>query len=110
MASKQSSPIKTVVLLVVVIACAGGAYYFATSASNAPMTQAEMTDWFQSGAMGDEQLSLDEVKQRLRHDNPQDMGEGRWRFDMSQVDPDNTLVVEVVVRGGRAISSTVIQE
>ena len=54
-------------------------------------------------------LVLDGVKTRLNHDAPQDVGEGRYRFDMRHVDPQNTLIVEVVIRGDRAISYTIIE-
>ncbi len=110
MTQKKSGLIKNLVLLVVIIACGLGAWYFFSQKAGGAMDEAAAQEWFESGAMAQEQLDLEGVKAKLRHDSPQDMGEGRHRFEMSRVKPGNTLVVDVVIRGGRAISHTVVTE
>lgn len=108
MAEKKSGLIKNIVLLIIIFACAGGVWYFLTQKGGA-MSETQVQEWFLSGEMAQEQLDLEGVKAKLNHDAPQDMGEGRYRFDMAHVDADNTLVVDVVVRGGRAISYTIVE-
>ena len=107
MAPKKSGLIKNVVLLLVVVACGVGVWYVLTQRAGAADEQ-DVQMWFESGEMVQEQLDLEGVKAKLDHDSPQDMGEGRYRFDMSVVEPGNTLVVDVVIRGGRAISYTIV--
>ncbi|MEQ8316542.1 MAG: hypothetical protein RIE77_11760 [Phycisphaerales bacterium] len=109
MAAKKSGLMKNVILLVIIFACAGGVWYFLTQQGGA-MNETEAQEWFLSGEMAQEGLDLEGVKARLGHDAPQDMGEGRHRFDMAYVNSSNTLVVDVVVRGGRAISYTIVEE
>lgn len=109
MSQKKSGLIKNIVLLVIIFACAGGVWYFLTQ-QGGPLNEEQAQLWFQSGEMAQEGLDLEGVKAKLNHDAPRDMGEGRYRFDMSHVKADNTLVVDVVVRGGRAISYTIVQE
>lgn len=104
---KSSSLVKNLVLVLIIGACAGGIWYVTTQRSGSS-SPAELQAWFESGQMVQEQLDLEAVKARLGHDNPQDMGEGRYRFDMSTVDSDNPLVVDVVIRGGKAISYTIV--
>lgn len=105
MAQKKSGLVKNVVLLLVVAACGVGVWYFLTKGSG-PMTEASMREWFESSRYIEEALDLEGVKQRLGHESPQDLGEGRYRFEMARVNPKNGLVVEVVFRGNRAISHT----
>lgn len=109
MAAKKSGLVKNIILLLIIVACAGGVWYFLTQ-NGGTMNEAEAQEWFRSGEMAQEGLDLEGVKARLGHDAPQDMGEGRHRFDMSHVKSSNTLVVDVVVRGGRAISYTIVTE
>ena len=109
MAVKKSGVVKNIILLVIIFACAGGAWYFLTQKGGA-MNEAQAQEWFESGQMAEEGLDLQGVKDKLNHDSPQDMGEGRYRFDMAHVSSGNTLVVDVVVRGGRAISYTIVNE
>ncbi len=108
MTQKKSGLIKNVVLLLIVVACGLGAWYFFTQ-KNGAMDEVAVQEWFESGDMMSEQLDLEGMKAKLNHDAPQDMGEGRYRFDMGHVKADNTLVVDVVVRGGRAISYTIVE-
>lgn len=111
MTQKKSGLVKNLVLLLIVVACGLGAWYFVTQKTGGgAMNEAAAQEWFESGAMAQEQIDLEGVKVKLRHDSPQDMGEGRYRFDMARVNPKNTLVVDVVIRGGRAISHTVVSE
>ncbi len=109
MAQKKSGLIKNVVLLLIVVACGIGAWYFVTQRGSGSMSEIAAQNWFESGDMAAEQLDLEGVKAQLNHDAPIDVGEGRHRFDMRHVDPANTLVVEVVIRGNRAISYTIIE-
>ena len=108
MSEKKSGLVKNLVLLLIVVACGVGVWYFLTQQASA-MDEFAAQEWFESGEMSGEQLDLDGVKARLDHDAPQDMGEGRYRFDMRHVDSSNTLVVDVVIRGGQAISYTIIE-
>jgi uncharacterized protein HemX len=108
MSQKKSGLIKNLVLLLVIVACGVGVWYFLTQKNS--MNEAAVQQWFESGEMTQEQLDLEGLKARLNHDAPQDMGEGRYRFDMAHVKSSNTLVIDVVVRGGRAISYTVVEE
>lgn len=109
MTQKKSGLIKNVVLLLVVVMCGLGAWYFISQKGGGAMNEADLQEWFDHGTMLSEQLDLEGVKTKLNHDAPQDMGEGRYRFDMAHVDSKNTLVVDVVVRGDRAISYTVVE-
>ena len=110
MSQKKSGLIKNVVLLLIVAACGVGVWYFLTQrgGGGGTLDEAAAQAWFESGEMAEERLDLEGVKSKLGHTSPQDMGEGRHRFDMSQVDSSNTLVVDVVIRGGQAISYTII--
>ena len=109
MAEKKSGLVKNVVLLLIVAACGVGTWYFVTQRGSGAMDEFAAQEWFESGDMALEGLDLEGVKTRLNHDAPQDGGEGRYRFDMRHVDPQNTLIVEVVIRGDRAISYTIIE-
>lgn len=109
MTQKKSGLIKNVVLLLVVVACGLGAWYFISQKSGGAMNEADLQEWFEHGEMASEGLDLEGVKAKLNHDSPQDMGEGRYRFDMAHVNSSNTLVVEVVVRAGRAISHEIVE-
>ncbi|MCW5757680.1 MAG: hypothetical protein KIT54_10630 [Phycisphaeraceae bacterium] len=105
MAQKKSGLIKNVVLLMIVLACGVGVWYFLTKDAG-KMNESSMRAWFESSQYVEEALDLDSMKKRLGHESPQDLGEGRFRFEMSQVNPKNRLIVEVVFRGNRAISHT----
>ncbi|MEO1008867.1 MAG: hypothetical protein AAFX79_09880 [Planctomycetota bacterium] len=108
MSKKGSNPAKTIVLLLVIAACAGGVYYFTMmQGGNGTVSRNDMHAWVET-EMIDEQLTLDELKQRVGNDNAEDVGEGRYRFTMSQVDSANPMVFEVAVRGGRVVSKTII--
>jgi len=109
MSEKKSGLIKNVVLLLIIAACGVGVWYFLTQKTRGSMDEFAAQEWFESGEMAQEQLNLEDVKARLDHDAPQNVGEGRYRFDMRHVDPENTLVVEVVIRGDRAISYTIVE-
>ncbi|UYV14122.1 MAG: hypothetical protein NCW75_07475 [Phycisphaera sp.] len=109
MTQKKSGLIKNIVLLLVVVACGLGAWYFISQKGSGAMNEADIQEWFDHGEMASEGLDLEGVKTKLNHDSPQDMGEGRYRFDMSHVSSKNTLVVEVVVRGGRAVSHNIVE-
>lgn len=108
MTQKKSGLIKNIVLLLIVVACGLGAWYFVSQKGGGSMNEADLQKWFEHGEMASAGLDLEGVKARLRHDSPQDMGEGRYRFDMSRVNSKNTLVVEVVIRGGRAINHKIV--
>jgi hypothetical protein len=108
MTKKKSGVVKNVVLLLIVVACGLGAWYFLSQKGGGAMNEADVQEWFDHGTMASEQLDLEGVKARLKHDAPQDMGEGRYRFDMSHVNAKNTLVVDVVIRGGRALSHSIV--
>lgn len=107
MAQRKSPLVKNLVLLLIVAACGFGVWYLLTQ-RGAAMDEVAAQTWFESGAMTEEQLDLESLKAKLGHDAPQDMGEGRHRFDMSRTNSANTLVVDVVIRGGRAISYTIV--
>jgi|GEM_PF-3655954 len=109
MTKKKSGLIKNVVLLLIVVACGLGAWYFVSQKGSGAMNEADIQEWFDHGEMAAAGLDLEGVKAKLKHDSPQDMGEGRYRFDMAHVDSKNTLVVEVVVRAGRAISHKIVE-
>lgn len=108
MSEKKSGLVKNIVLLLVIVACGVGVWYFLSQKT--AMNEEAVQQWFESGEMAQEGLDLEGVKARLNHDAPQDMGEGRYRFDMAHVKASNTLVVDVVVRAGRAISYTIVEE
>ncbi|MEQ8845127.1 MAG: hypothetical protein RIB58_09755 [Phycisphaerales bacterium] len=108
MSDKKPALAKNLVLLLVIAACAGGVWYFLNQRI-AAMDEFGVQEWFESGSMAEAGLDLEGVKAKLRHDAPQDLGENRYRFDMSHVNSSNTLVVDVVVRAGRAISYTIIE-
>ena len=109
MAEKKSGLVKNLVLILIIAACGVGVWYFLTQRGTGPLDEVAAQEWFESGGMMDEQLDLEGVKARLDHDAPQDIGEGRYRFDMRHVNPQNTLVVEIVIRGDRAISYTIVE-
>ena len=107
MSQKKSGLVKNLVLLLIVAACGVGVWYFLTQKAGA-MDEAAAQVWIENGEMVQEQLDLEGVKAKLGHDSPEDLGEGRYRFDMSRVKSSNTLVVDVVIRGGRVISYTIV--
>lgn len=107
MAQKKSPLAKNLVLLLIIAACGFGVWYLVTQRTGA-MDEVAAQTWFESGQMAEAQLDLEGIKAKLGHNSPQDMGEGRHRFDMSKINAANTLVVDVVIRGGRAISYTIV--
>lgn len=105
MAEKKSGLVKNIVLLMIVAACGVGVWFFLNKGSGT-MSESAMREWFESSRYIEEGLDLEGLKQRLGHDAPQDLGEGRYRFDMARAKPGNGLVVDVVFRGNRAVSHT----
>lgn len=100
MAQKGKGSLIRIVVLLVILAAAVGGYFYMQQMNSSLNSVEKIETYVASGKLVGK--SLDDAKAALGHENPTPKAgeESVYLFDMTEKDPQLTVVVEVVVRGG----------